>query len=48
MKKERAIISQTIPSLLADLQSESVGYVELKTKFFVEQFIQRCLNGAWV
>ena len=29
MKKERAIISQTIPSLLADMQSESVGYVEL-------------------
>lgn len=48
MKKERAIISQTIPSLPADMQSESVGYVELKTLFFVEQFIQRCLNGAWV
>ena len=31
MKKERAIISQTIPSLPADIQSESVGYVELKT-----------------
>ena len=31
MKKERAIISQTIPSLLADMQSESVGYVEVKT-----------------
>ena len=48
MKKERAIISQTIPSLPADMQSESVGYVELKTLFFVRQFIQRCLNGAWV
>lgn len=35
MKKERAIISQTIPSLPADMQSESVGYVELKHSFLL-------------